>query len=160
MDGDLFLPSADAAIFRAEHAEAIRVLGQRIVGDIIEIGQRLIAVRETCEHGEWLSWLDQEFRWSDRTARRFIDVVEAFGSKLDTVSDLPINAGALYFLAGPTVPPAARGSGRARRGERITKDAADKLIREKTKEAIVAALKEWEEQRQPAIDKALAEATE
>ena len=33
----------------------------RDAGDIIEIGNRLIEVRKTCEHGEWLPWLDREF---------------------------------------------------------------------------------------------------
>jgi hypothetical protein len=56
MDGDLFdlQRPTDVAICCAEQAEAIRVLGRSVVGDIIEIGDRLIAVKQTVLHGDWL----------------------------------------------------------------------------------------------------------
>src|SRR3954467_148349 len=94
---------AETEIFCAENAEAIRVLGKRVVGDIIEIGNRLIAVKQRLQHGEWLPWLDREFGWSRQTADNFIHVAERFAD-LPTVGNLPIDAGALYLLAGPAVP--------------------------------------------------------
>jgi DUF3102 family protein len=48
----------------------------------VEIGNRLIAVKDALDHGEWLPWLDEQFGWSDRTARDFIAVADAFGDKL------------------------------------------------------------------------------
>lgn len=119
----------DVTIFCAEHAEAIRVLGRRVVGDIIEIGNRLIAVREALPHGEWLPWLDGEFGWKQATAYNFIAAAEAF-AEVTTIGSLPIDAGALYLLAGPTVPPAAREAAieLAETGERITKADAERLV--------------------------------
>jgi len=59
----------------------------------VEIGNRLIEVRKTCAHGEWLPWLNAEFGWGETTARKFIAVAEGFKSALS--EDLPIDAGAL-----------------------------------------------------------------
>ena len=56
----------------AEHAEAIRRLGKRILSDVVEIGERLTKARALIAHGTWLRWLEGELRWSDETARRFI----------------------------------------------------------------------------------------
>jgi hypothetical protein len=44
----------------------------------------------------------------DKTARNYIAVTEAFGGASATVADLPIDAGALYVLAGPHVPQTIR----------------------------------------------------
>ena len=112
----------------AEHAEQIRFLRDRVNGDIVEMGQRLIECKEMLGHGYWLPWLDREFGWTDRTARNFMAVAGAF--KSEPVSDLPIDAGALYLLAGPTVAEEARAEAieRAEAGERITKAEARRLI--------------------------------
>jgi hypothetical protein len=57
--------------------------------------------RETaCEHGDWLPWLEAEFGWTDRTARRFMDVARLPG-KMDNLSDLDIPVSSLYLLASP-----------------------------------------------------------
>jgi len=95
------LPPGDVAIFCAEHAEPIRLLGKRVGGDIVEIGNRLIAVREQIP-GRLEVWLHEEFDWSRPTAYRFISVAEAFG-RVSHGETLEIDAGALYLLAGPTV---------------------------------------------------------
>jgi hypothetical protein len=120
----LIRESVSAALhdYRAEHAEAIRVLGRRVAGDIIEIGNRLIAVRERLPHGRWLPWLDQEFGWGETTARKFMAVAESFGESSLSV-DLPIDASALYALAGPTVPPAVRG-----RARELVEDPAEQAV--------------------------------
>lgn len=134
---EIMPPASSVDRFCAEHAEAIRVLGRRVVGDIIEIGIRLIAVKSHLQHGEWLPWLDREFGWSNATAYNFIGAAEAFG-KLPTVGSLPIDAGALYLLAGPTVPEPAREKAveKAEKGGRITKAEAEKLIREAREQAL------------------------
>jgi hypothetical protein len=54
----------------AEHAEAIRSLGRRVVADVIEIGRRLTECKKLLGHGNWLPWLDREFGWSEDTALR------------------------------------------------------------------------------------------
>jgi hypothetical protein len=60
----------------AMHAEAIRVLGRRVIGDVIEIGRGLAISKGLCGHGRWLPWLEREFGWSDDSALRFMQVAE------------------------------------------------------------------------------------
>jgi hypothetical protein len=104
--GQMEMPGTELApvpahVVRAEHAEAIRKLRKRAVSDIIEIGNRLIDVRENhCAHGEWLLWLEAEFGWTDRTARNFMAVAEMAG-KSEKFADLDIPVSSLYQLASP-----------------------------------------------------------
>lgn len=73
---------------------------------IITVGTRLIEVKEILPHGLWSAWLKAEFEWSERTAQRYMRVATVFGSKPDTVSDLP--PGVLQVLAAPSTPPDVR----------------------------------------------------
>ena len=53
----------------AEHAAAIKTLGKRVVGDVIEIGGRAEQVRALLkEEGGWRAWLKAEFVWDRKTA--------------------------------------------------------------------------------------------
>jgi hypothetical protein len=99
-----------------------RVLGRRVIEDILEIGQRLIAVKETCRHGEWLPWLPEEFHWGEDTARKYMLVAERFSDQIPTGSGFQIDAGALYHLARRSVPEPIRIQmiERAQAGEHIT----------------------------------------
>ena len=81
----------------AEHAEAIRRLGKRVLSDVVEIGERLTKARALIAHGNWGRWLETEFGWSDATARRFVDIYQA--SKSDNLSNLDVPLSALYALA-------------------------------------------------------------
>jgi Protein of unknown function (DUF3102) len=90
-----------------EHATEIRRLGKRVVGDVIEIGRRLVECRDNhLKHGEWLSWLEKEFGWTDQTARNFINVYEQSKSKNFLNLDLPVSS--LYLLSAPSTPEAVR----------------------------------------------------
>jgi ribosome-associated translation inhibitor RaiA len=90
------VPRSD--ILLAEHAEAIRVLGRRVVGDVIEIGRRLVESKRICGHGRWLPWLEREFAWTDKTAERYINVFQMV-SKFDNLSNLDIPLSGLYLIA-------------------------------------------------------------
>jgi Protein of unknown function (DUF3102) len=69
---------------------------------IIEIGRELIAAKAEAAHGEWLPWLDREFGWSERTARNFMQVADAFKSaSVADFTGLSIDATALYALSAP-----------------------------------------------------------
>lgn len=68
----------------AQRANRIRELQADVQRGIIEIGNELIAAKEQVGHGNWSAWLEKEFSWSDRTARRFMAVAERFG-KMDNV---------------------------------------------------------------------------
>ena len=98
----------------AQHAEAIRVLGKRAIKDIIEIGRRLTEVRHGIDgkpallsHGEWLTWLEDEFGWKDQTAKNFIKVYEA-STKTPNFGDLNLPVSGFYALAAPSTPHEAR----------------------------------------------------
>jgi hypothetical protein len=57
-------------------------------------------------HGQFGRWLSAEFGWSERTAQRFLQAAEVFGSKADTVSVLEPTA--IYALSAKSTPPTVR----------------------------------------------------
>jgi Protein of unknown function (DUF3102) len=91
----------------AQHAEEIRSLGKRTIANVIEIGRRLTESKKLCGHGNWLPWLEREFGWDERTARRYISTYE-FAGKSDKLSDLEIGVSSLYMLAAPSTPEEVR----------------------------------------------------
>jgi hypothetical protein len=107
----------------------IRCLMRRAAQDIVDIGLKLLEVKEQLPHGQWLPWLAREFpQWGERSARNFMSVATTFKSA--TVADLPIAQRALYLLASPSTPPAARNEAIAvaRRGEEVTHAKAREIV--------------------------------
>jgi hypothetical protein len=88
----------------------------------------LTEVKDRLPHGAWLPWLKTEFGWTDRTAENFMNVSQRF--KSETVSNSHIDMGALYRLASPKTPEAARTEAirRAESGERITRSVVEEII--------------------------------
>lgn len=99
---DYAVISADAAQLARQAVEKIRQRQQRVSREIIEIGADLLRVKDALGHGHFRRWLEAEFGWTDRTARNYMRVAEAFGAKSETVSVLPPTA--LYKLAAKTTP--------------------------------------------------------
>ncbi len=66
----------------------ILILKQQTAQNIIEIGKRLISVKESLPHGEWGKWLKEKVDFTDRTAQRFIKVANEC-SNPTALSDLP-----------------------------------------------------------------------
>ncbi|ASN68264.1 hypothetical protein 10S11_2 [uncultured Caudovirales phage] len=66
----------------------ILILKQQTAQNIIEIGKRLIAVKESLPHGKWGKWLEEKVDFTDRTAQRFMKVASEF-SNTTALSDLP-----------------------------------------------------------------------
>lgn len=99
---------APADIRLAEHAEVIRTLGKRVVGDILEIGRRLTDAKVIAEkkggHGAWLFWIDREFGWSEKTARNFLEINALVEKKSVNFTDLDLPISGLYLLAAPLTP--------------------------------------------------------
>lgn len=118
--------------FVQQQTGEIRVLMKRTAQGIVEIGQKLIEVKERLGHGSFLDWLEAEFGWNRRTAHRFMSVAEQFGGKCDKLSHLNLAPSALYILAAPSTPKAVRDEAlaRAEAGESITYTAA-KAIKQK-----------------------------
>ena len=54
----------------------LREMGQ----NVIEIGKRLILAKELVPHGEWMSWLDDNFGLKYRMAANFMAVAERFAN--------------------------------------------------------------------------------
>jgi hypothetical protein len=93
----------------AKYAVKIRRLGKRVLEDFIEIGWYLHQAQEHAGHGTWLAWIEAEFSWSDQTARRFIHLYEFDrDSKFNNLLNLDLPLSALYQLAAPKTPDAAR----------------------------------------------------
>jgi hypothetical protein len=113
----------------AEHAAEIRRLGKRVVGDVIEIGRRLAECKRICGHGNWLPWLDREFKWDERTARNFMSVHE-MALKSENFSDLDLPISGLYLLAAPSTPAEARTTiiARAQTGESVSVAVVKRVI--------------------------------
>jgi hypothetical protein len=110
-DPTLTIREGNSAEALAEHAQAIRELGKRVVKDVIEIGRRLTEAKELVVHGKWAEWLETEFDWSEGTALNFMHVfefVEELKSKNKNFTDLDISnfnlniaPSAMYALARP-----------------------------------------------------------
>jgi DUF3102 family protein len=113
----------------AEHATTIRKLRQRTLENIIEIGRRLSACRAILkEDGAWRLWLETEFTWSRSTAERFLKLHQLLDGPTLDHANLPVSA--LYLLAAPSTPVAARDeiAKRARAGESISVAKAKHII--------------------------------
>jgi hypothetical protein len=96
----------DTRGFIAERAEAIHALARRTAQGIVDIGRLLAEVKERVGHGQFLSWIDHEFDWSQPTAWRFMNVYEQF--KLCNLNNLSIDVSALYLIAAPRTPEPVR----------------------------------------------------
>jgi hypothetical protein len=59
----------------------IKRLTKPTAQDVVEIGEKLIEVKEALGHGYFEEWLRAEFSWTSRTARRFMSVAETFKSQ-------------------------------------------------------------------------------
>lgn len=103
--------SADLPTITAEINAYKRVAGEAI----FEIGRRLKHVKENdLAHGEWMRWLADEVQFTDRQARRFMQVVDEFktddvvrigSSKIFELLQLPSDIDRNDFVSHPhTIP--------------------------------------------------------
>ncbi len=95
----------DAGAYVQAQRDRIKVLARRSAEDIVEIGTALRAVKARLPHGRFGAWLKTEFGWSHQTARRFMQVAEAFPEIAHGERFEPT---ALYLLAADDIPPAVR----------------------------------------------------
>ena len=75
----------------------ILMLKDQTAQNIIEIGKRLIEVKENLQHGEYLSWLKTKVQFTERTAQRFMQVGKEFSN---TTSLSHLGSTKLFLLAG------------------------------------------------------------
>jgi hypothetical protein len=112
-----------------QRTSEIKTLMKRTAQDIIEIGEKLIEVKERLPHGAFGGWLDVEFEWSDRTARKYMSIADAFSNRKNS-SDLVMSFETMAYLAAPSTPEEARTEAvsRAQNGERITHGKAKDIV--------------------------------
>lgn len=127
---------SETRIVVQQRTSEIKILMRRTAQDIIDIGQKLISVKEQLEHGQFRNWLKAEFDWSVRTAARFMQVATRF--KCANLAHLNIAASALYLLAEPSTPDEAQEEvlELTKQGENITHAKAKDIVN-KHKEAVM-----------------------
>jgi len=81
-------------------ADDIRALER---GNAFAIGALLTEAREDAEYGEWSTWLESEFDWSEDTARNYM-AAHRLGEQFRTVRDLPLPMRAVYRLGNDFEP--------------------------------------------------------
>ncbi len=110
---------------------AIRQLVRQTAESLVTIGQYLIDVKDVLPHGEFGEWLSAEFNWSDSAANKMMNVARQFKSV--NFTDLNVGTSALYLLAAPSTPQAARDEAiqLAETGETVTHAKAKEIVSQK-----------------------------
>lgn len=116
----------------------ILILKQQTAQNLIEIGKRLIMVKESLGHGEWLPWLKQKVDFSDQQARRLMDVARECPNSTALLNLPPTKVFALLdvpadqreeFVATPHVVP----SGEVKTVDEMTTRDLQRVIKERDK---------------------------
>jgi len=99
----------------------IRATHRRHLEAVYEIGADLLRAKELLGHGNFLPWLQAEFRWSERTANNYMSIARFFQGKSANFADLDV--GTASALAAKSTPAAIRNEllERAEAGESITR---------------------------------------
>ena len=83
----------------ADVTAEIRFYKAQTVQSVIEIGKRLIEAKAMLEHGQWMTWLEENVQISYRSAKNYMQLAEQFPN-LQPVADLPYTK-LLALLAVP-----------------------------------------------------------
>ena len=144
----------DTASFVQQQTGEIRALMRRATQDIFEIGQKLTEIKQKLGHGNFLDWLEAEFSWTERTARRFMSVAEQFADKSDTMTDLDFAPTALYTLASPSISSEARDEAieRAKAGEFISAKKAEEIKQKYSSKTAKSAQKSQINAKKPTVE--------
>lgn len=123
----------EARIVVQQKTGEIRDRVNRIKENYVEVGQRLREVKARLEHGQFGSWLQAEFAWSQDTAQNLMRVSEMVeqNRKFSEFGG-HIAQSAMYLLAAPSTPPEAREDAlaRAEAGEQVSHSAAKAIVNE------------------------------
>ncbi len=111
-----------------QRTDEIKVLVHRTAQGVVDIGLKLIEVKDILGHNHFGPWLDSEFGWGKRQAQRFMNVADQFAGKSDKLSLFAPSA--LYLLAAPSTPTEAREEAvnLAMNGHNITHSTANDII--------------------------------
>ena len=92
------------AEFLLQETQEIKSLMKRTVEGIIETGERLHRVKQRLQHGEFMTWVENEIKCHYSTALHFMRVWETFGEQKEQIADVGINVSVLYLLSAPSMP--------------------------------------------------------
>lgn len=92
------------AEFLLQETKEIKSLMKRTVEGIIETGERLHRVKQRLQHGEFMTWVENEIKCHYSTALHFMRVWETFGDQKEQIADVGINVSVLYLLSAPSMP--------------------------------------------------------
>lgn len=99
------LDNADRSVVQQKTTEIRDRMG-RAVQNIVEMGERLLVVKDKLGHGQFGAWLDAEFGWTPMTASRMMRAAEFV--KSNNLLDSTIAPSALYLLASDSTPDEVR----------------------------------------------------
>ena len=94
----------NTAEFLLQETKEIKSLMKRTVEGIIETGERLHKVKQRLQHGEFMTWVENEIKCHYSTALHFMRVWETFGEQKEQIADVGINVSVLYLLSAPSMP--------------------------------------------------------
>jgi hypothetical protein len=111
-----------------EHASQIHATLERNAAGIVDVGRRLIAVRDALGPEKYKAWLIAEFQWNTGCAAAYETIAQKFGA-LSSIERF--HPSALYVLARPKLEPRVEKEAirRAEKGETITRATVVQLIR-------------------------------
>jgi hypothetical protein len=95
------VPADTAAVLRAQ-ASRIRTMVRSTTETIIQVGNDLIAVKQTIGHGKFRDWIEAECGFSVRSAENYIKAAEFAEGKSATVAFL--QPATVYRLAAKSTP--------------------------------------------------------
>ncbi len=135
LDFDYSVLDTETRVFVHKHTSEIKIRLRRNAQDTIDIGQKLIELKQRLGHGRFITWLKSEFNWSISAATKFMQVGEQF--KFVKFTNLNITASALYVIAAPSTSKKARLEvlERASFGENITYTKAKEIVGQHKKTA-------------------------
>jgi len=120
---------AETRIVVQQKTSEIKSVMRRAAQDIIDIGAKLVEVKDRLGHGKFGEWLATEFQWSEDTAGNFMNVAKRFGDNPKISEFAP---SALYLLSRPSTPESAREAAfaRAAAGQQVTHSVAKEIVQQ------------------------------
>jgi hypothetical protein len=99
---DYHVVDAELASCLQSQARLIKSLITKTTADLIEIGNRLLAVKDQLEHGHFIEWVEYEVGIVKRTAQSYMAIARLAESKSATIALLP--PATVHRLAAKSAP--------------------------------------------------------
>ena len=92
------------ANYLQQEATEIKTILKRTVENTLEMGRKLIKVKEILPYGQFKLWINKEIGLHHSTAIHFMRVWNTFGDCQKTISESGLSVTVLYMLAAPSTP--------------------------------------------------------